>query len=1127
MGNNKERIRKIEEVIKQCQLYKREIRDNTNRIFKEYLENKIDYAEYKRQLGEYLQGKTEDEWVTYYDTIILKAKKELMTLKEKYTNEITRENQKIREAAETVEQTKITEHRRSNIVSSESEGKRRIVLPKQTILTAVILLISLSMLFLFKPQITGFFVYNQSNVSNIATTTNITTNVSNITLSTNITSNITENMTANVAENVTTNISAKVTENITNVTKNITTNITTNVTSNIISNITNMTENLTQNITPNITENITANISMNLTNITGNITENVTNITENITNVTQNITGNISGNITNIISNLTENITANITNVTFNVTNITNITVNITANLTENITANVTNVTENTPPELIKEIENFTIKNNETIIINLSNYFIDRDNDTLTFLAIKSENMSVFIEGDIANVTFDNIIGKRTLQFIASDMKNITYSNIVGITLLPRRKNNLPECNFTTLTLVVGEKESIDLNDYCIDIDNDTLTYTTYADSNAIVLLQNKSLLTITPLKEGFYNIAVDANDTKNTTESILHLNITSLQLNEQIIQLPAEIGKPVKWIKKIKLKTGVKTSVRTHLPKEAFNIKVEKEEWYENHYLTKNVDNNKILISNEGITTTLLNTKLKNGEITPGNNTLLNTTSSITGLAVYNSRSILSVGIFLGVKNIFMHILNFVTKMFSAVFKVSGLARITGFAIQQNTNITLIIPSELVNVTDNNFTITYETPAPEIMNETLNITNIKWKKRMTITSEIHYVNITAHTNITEAKQDRIHLYEFINNTRIEVTDNPVYNVSFEDRNNNSLIDFVTWRVPHLSNETYEVDVDLIVLNVQSYPTVGGNWTVRFNTTGTANLKITAVNGTTYTELPIDDNTTSDDLRFLQLKCNNTIMDNTLYIITNDTLANCSNSTDTLIYNLTSTNISCEYYNNSLLVNYTQLLNSNLSLQIESTFYYNYTCDNMTSYYTVSPITPGVHNQEFNFGGVVRYAHNLAGAPVITLNSPVNNTIVHTGVILNFTITDDNLNQTWWSKDNGQTNTTFYSPWNVDTASWSEGDYTVNVWASDNDTNVREEDYYFTFNNSAYGNVTISLIWAPSYANTSVHRYDTFNFSVNISCSGGPCGDLNATLDPIKLRRLIEKKLIEEQERNR
>ena len=49
------------------------------------------------------------------------------------------------------------------------------------------------------------------------------------------------------------------------------------------------------------------------------------------------------------------------------------------------------------------------------------------------------------------------------------------------------------------------------------------------------------------------------------------------------------------------------------------------------------------------------------------------------------------------------------------------------------------------------------------------------------------------------------------------------------------------------------VAVDPIsIINVQSYPTVGGNWSVGFSTTGTADLTITAVNGTTWTNQPYE-----------------------------------------------------------------------------------------------------------------------------------------------------------------------------------------------------------------------------------------------------------------------------------
>jgi parallel beta-helix repeat protein len=52
------------------------------------------------------------------------------------------------------------------------------------------------------------------------------------------------------------------------------------------------------------------------------------------------------------------------------------------------------------------------------------------------------------------------------------------------------------------------------------------------------------------------------------------------------------------------------------------------------------------------------------------------------------------------------------------------------------------------------------------------------------------------------------------------------------------------------------------ILNIQSYPTVGGNWTVSFNTTGSAPLYIRASYGTTWS-----DSQDTEDLRLLEILC--------------------------------------------------------------------------------------------------------------------------------------------------------------------------------------------------------------------------------------------------------------------
>jgi hypothetical protein len=103
----------------------------------------------------------------------------------------------------------------------------------------------------------------------------------------------------------------------------------------------------------------------------------------------------------------------------------------------------------------------------------------------------------------------------------------------------------------------------------------------------------------------------------------------------------------------------------------------------------------------------------------------------------------------------------------------------------------------------------------------------------------------------------------------------------------------------------------ITILNVQSYPTLNGNWTVRFTTNGTANLTITAVQETLF----------GRDLNFLVLKCGNTILNAT-------------------------------YANNKVT-------------------YANYSCDNYTSYEISQVKTPGKHVLRFDFGADFAHAFNL------------------------------------------------------------------------------------------------------------------------------------------------------------
>jgi len=117
----------------------------------------------------------------------------------------------------------------------------------------------------------------------------------------------------------------------------------------------------------------------------------------------------------------------------------------------------------------------------------------------------------------------------------------------------------------------------------------------------------------------------------------------------------------------------------------------------------------------------------------------------------------------------------------------------------------------------------------------------------------------------------------------------------------------------HVGRDSDVFEFGITVITVQSYPAVGDNWTVAFNTTGTADLIITGYNGTAF----------GTDLEFLELACDNTTL--------------------------------------------------NATFNGTSVIYPDYACDEIGTE-TSRVITAGRHTLEFSFGDSVDYAHNIAGA---------------------------------------------------------------------------------------------------------------------------------------------------------
>jgi len=236
---------------------------------------------------------------------------------------------------------------------------------------------------------------------------------------------------------------------------------------------------------------------------------------------------------------------------------------------------------------------------------------------------------------------------------------------------------------------------------------------------------------------------------------------------------------------------------------------------------------------------------------------------------------------------------------LFEEFFAVTGLV-----VYDENEEIIVHINEEVQEVF-----IEYGLPGP--ISEEIFID--KYKKKIIVSSDIHYENVLAFTEIDNFPERSIKLYHMDDGIKIDVTEDELYSLNYVDSDGDGLIDRIEWNVPSLSSDEYEVEIT--ILNVQSYPSLHGNWTVMFNTVGMADLVVTAFNGTTWT----DDEIAGYDLEFIEIRCGDELVD---YTWVND-----------------------------------------------SVFVSNYSC-NETGYEISTPHTIGKHTLRFDFGSQLAYAYN-------------------------------------------------------------------------------------------------------------------------------------------------------------
>ena len=149
-------------------------------------------------------------------------------------------------------------------------------------------------------------------------------------------------------------------------------------------------------------------------------------------------------------------------------------------------------------------------------IIDVSGYFQDADNDTLTYTASSSNTRIATVRVSGVNVTITPVAaGNTTLTITASDDDALTATQIIIVSVAVPNRAPTAVGSIPAQSLAVSDSGvTIDVSDYFQDADNDTLTYTARtSDKNVATVFVFQSQATLTPVGAGSATITITAMD--------------------------------------------------------------------------------------------------------------------------------------------------------------------------------------------------------------------------------------------------------------------------------------------------------------------------------------------------------------------------------------------------------------------------------------------------------------------------------------------------------------------------------------------------------------------------------------------------------------------------------------
>ena len=190
----------------------------------------------------------------------------------------------------------------------------------------------------------------------------------------------------------------------------------------------------------------------------------------------------------------------------------------------------------NNAPILTNNIPDQTWNEDNTHTLNLSNYFNDPDNDSLTYTYTVPTNIGVSVNNNI--MTFDpdtNWNGQETMTIVADDGQATVASNQFNLIVQPVNDaptiSNLPD---QTIAEDSAVQNLIDLYNYVSDVENTNseMTFSITSESNTSVVdcsINSNRYLFCTPQTNanGLSDVTIQVSDSQATDTDTTRITIT------------------------------------------------------------------------------------------------------------------------------------------------------------------------------------------------------------------------------------------------------------------------------------------------------------------------------------------------------------------------------------------------------------------------------------------------------------------------------------------------------------------------------------------------------------------------------------------------------------------------